>query len=182
MQSKSRQVVALCLSLALGLGLLLLVLNLANTARASEPQESPGQEGGPIIGLASNPLGCLAVGDDLGGNGSGVVNLTWSGQAERARLILSVSGTEAAHTIKVNGQPVASVPIHPYGQGCYDGESFYLDIPPEVLVQGDNPIEITNNANNGSDKPIGARNKKSAPLTSNAPIPNEMTTPSGNSM
>ena len=146
---KSRQVVALCLSLALGLGLSVLALNLASVARASEPEEGPEQETGPIIGLASNPLGCLAVGDDLGSNDSGVVNLTWPGQAERARLILSVSGTEAAHTIKVNGQPVASVPIHPYGQGCYDGESFYLDIPPEVLVQGDNLIEITNDALSG---------------------------------
>lgn len=141
-----RSNVALCLGLALGLGLLVSVLNLTSVAEASEPEDIPGQETGPIIGLASNPLGCLAVGNDLVGSASGVVNLTWSGRAERARLMLSVSGTEAAHTIKVNGQPVASAPIHPGGQACRNGEVFYLDIPPEILVRGDNLIEITNDA------------------------------------
>jgi pimeloyl-ACP methyl ester carboxylesterase len=61
-------------------------------------------------------------------------------------LLLSVSGAEAAHTIKVNGQPVASVPVHPEGQPCRDGESYYLSIPPDVLARGDNRVEITNDA------------------------------------
>src|SRR4030067_28763 len=61
-------------------------------------------------------------------------------------LVLSVSGAEAAHPIKVNGRRVASVPVHPDGQPCQGGESFYLDIPLDVLVQGDNQIEITNDA------------------------------------
>ena len=164
-------VAALWLSLTLGLGLSILSLALPGVASASRPGDVPGgvngwetdkriqsvvgasrpgdvpgQEEGPVIGLASDALGCLAVGDDLPGEASGVVHLTWPGQAERARLVLSVSGTEAAHPIKVNGQPVASVPVHPRGQPCRDGESFYLDIPPGVLVQGDNLIEITNDA------------------------------------
>jgi len=141
-----RSNIALCLSLALGLGLLVSVLSLTNTAEASEPEGVSAQETGPIIGLASNPLECLTAGNNPPGQASGVVNLTWSGQAERARLMLSVSGTEAAHTIKVNGQPVASAPIYPGGQACRNGEVFYLDIPPEILVQGDNRIEITNDA------------------------------------
>jgi hypothetical protein len=141
-----RSNVALCLGLALGLGLLVSVLSLTNIAEASEPEGVPAQETGPIIGLASNPLECLAAGNNPPRQASGVVSLTWSGQAERARLMLSVSGTEAAHTIKVNGQPVASAPIHPDGQACRNGEVFYLDIPPEILVRGDNLIEITNDA------------------------------------
>lgn len=139
-QSKSRQIAALCLSL----GLLILGLYLSGVTWASGPEDSSGQENGAVIGLASNALECLAVGNDLSGKASGVVKLSWPGQAERARLILSISGAEAAHTIRVNGQPVASTPIHPYGQPCRNGESFYLDVSPEVLVQGDNLVEITN--------------------------------------
>lgn len=145
-QNKSRQIAALCLSLTLGLGLLILSLHLPGIAKASGPEDGSGQENGAVIGLASNASECLAVGNDLPGKASGVVKLTWPGQVERARLILSVSGAEAAHTIKLNGQPVASVPIYPDGQPCRNGESFYLDISPEVLVQGDNLIEITNDA------------------------------------
>ncbi len=145
-KTRGRQIAALCLSLILGLSLLILSLSLPRIVGASGPEEGSIQGNGPVIGLASNALECLAVGNDLPGKASGIVNLTWPGRAERARLILSVSGSEAAHTIKVNGQPVASVPIYPGGQPCRDGESFYLDIPPEVLVQGNNLIEITNDA------------------------------------
>ncbi len=143
---KSRPIAALCLSLTLGLGLAILSLSLPRIAGASRPEDGSGQENGTAVGLASNALACLAIGNDLPGKASGTVRLTWPGQAERARLILRVSGTEAAHTIKVNGQPVASVPIHPGGQPCRNGESFYLEIPPEVLMQGDNLIEMTNDA------------------------------------
>jgi len=140
------QIAALCFSLALGLGLLILSLRLPGIAKASGPEEGSDQENGPVIGLASNALECLAVGNDLPYDTLGVVRLTWQGQAERARLILSVSGAEAPHTIKLNGQPVAQAPIYPDGQPCRNGESFYLDVPPDVLVQGDNLIEITNDA------------------------------------
>ncbi|HID06512.1 MAG TPA: hypothetical protein EYP10_05120, partial [Armatimonadetes bacterium] len=146
-KTKGRQIAALCLSLTLGLGLLILSLSLPRIVGASGPEEGSIQGNGPVIGLASNALECLAVGNDQQCPASGVVRLTWpAGQAERARLILTVSGTEAAHTIKVNGQPLASVPIHPDGQPSGSGETFYLDIPPEALVQGNNLIEITNDA------------------------------------
>ena len=143
---KVSRIAAFCLSFMLGLVFLFLTLSLPGMSNASEPGNDTGQEFEFVAGLASNALECLAVGDELAGKAVGIVSLTWPGQAERARLILSVSGTEAAHTIKVNGQPVASVPIHPEGQPCRDGETFYLTIPPEVLVQGDNVIEITNDA------------------------------------
>ena len=143
---KSRQTATLCLGLALGLGLLILGLHLPDIARASGPEDGSGQENGAVIGLASNALECLAVGNDLPGKASGVVKLTWRGQAERARLVLSVAGTEASHTIKVNGQPVALAPVQPGGQPCSTEEYFYLDISPKVLVQGDNLIEITDGA------------------------------------
>jgi len=143
---KGCRIALFCLSLTLGLGLLILSLSLPCIVGASGPEEGSIQGNGPVIGLASNALECLAVGNDQQCPASGVVRLTWPGQAERARLILTVSGVEAAHTIKVNGQPVASAPIYPNGQPSGSGETFYLDIPPEALVQGNNLIEITNDA------------------------------------
>ncbi|MDH7473673.1 MAG: prolyl oligopeptidase family serine peptidase [Anaerolineae bacterium] len=113
---------------------------------AAGPPNKPDQDSQIATGLASNALECLSVGNNSSGEAAGIVSLTWPGQAEQSRLILTVSGAEAAHTIKVNGQPVASVPIHPEGQPCRDGETFYIAIPPDVLVQGDNVIEITNDA------------------------------------
>jgi hypothetical protein len=137
---------AICLSLSLGLGLLALTLSLPGLAGASGPEDGSGQENGAVIGLASNALECLAVGDDLPGRASGVVRLTWQGQVERARLVLSVAGAEAGHAIKVNGQLAARVPVFPGGQPCSAEEYVYLDVSPEILVQGDNLIEITGDA------------------------------------
>ncbi|MCK6629314.1 MAG: prolyl oligopeptidase family serine peptidase [Anaerolineae bacterium] len=121
-------------------------MNLPTLAQASGPAQPPGNS---IVGVASNALECLAVGPNTPAPASGVVNLTWQGEAESARLIVQVAGAEAAHTIKINGQAVAQVPVHPGGQLCSDGEdteSFYLDVPLDVLVQGDNSIEITHDA------------------------------------
>lgn len=145
-RKRSGQETALCLSVVLGLSLLILSLFLVDTAGASGPEDEPGPEDVPVIGLASDALECLAVGAGPVREASGIVHLSWPGQAERARLILDVSGSEAPHTVRVNGKPVASVPVYPQGQPCGDGETFYLDVPPEILVQGDNRIEITNDA------------------------------------
>jgi pimeloyl-ACP methyl ester carboxylesterase len=145
----SHQITALCISVILGLGISMLSLSLAGVAFGSD--NGSHRKGGPIIGLASNPVTCLAVGRGLPDtvSASGVVRLNWSGRVERARLSLRVSGAEAAHTIKVNGQTAASVPVYPDGQLCRYGEPFYLDISPEVLEQGDNVIEITNDGRAG---------------------------------
>jgi esterase/lipase len=135
---------ALCIGVVLVVGLLVLIPNLG-AVDAAEAQGGTGPESGQI-GLASNALECLAVGNDVPGKASGTVRLAWQGRIEQARLILGVSGAGAAHTIKVNGRSVAQAPIHPGGQPCGGDEFFYLEIPPEVLVQGANQIEITNDA------------------------------------
>lgn len=140
------RIIPFCLSIGLGVAMLLLSLTLSLTLPGATDASGPGGKGEVVAGLASDALECLAVGGNLGAADGGVVHLNWSGQAERARLILSVSGAEASHTIRVNGQPVASSPIHPQGQPCRDGEVFYIAIPPQVLVQGENLIEITNDA------------------------------------
>jgi len=144
-----RQIAILCSTLALSLGLLILSLNLPRIATASGPEDGSGSENGAVIGLASNAATCLAVGNDHPAQAVDVVRLTWQGQVERARLVLSVAGAEAAHTIKVNGQPAALAPVQPGGQPCSAEEYFYLDVSPEVLVQGDNLIEITDEARPG---------------------------------
>jgi hypothetical protein len=86
-----RRAAAFSLGLALGLGLLALTLNLVGVARASEPKDDPDQTPNAVIGLASNALPCLVAGDDLTGQASGTVRLSWRGQIERARLVLSAA-------------------------------------------------------------------------------------------
>jgi hypothetical protein len=123
------------------------------------PVSSWAQVSKPISGSVSNALPCLAAGVGAPAPASGVVRLSWGGHStsggqstsggpiERARLVLTVSGTEAAHTILVNGHPVAETPIYPGGVPCGmppdGGEAFYLDIPPEIVVNGENHIQIT---------------------------------------
>lgn len=115
-------------------------------AQAAGPDNEPAAG---VIGVASDALRCLAVGPGAPAPAAGTVNLTWQGQAQSARLIVQVAGSEAGHTIKVNGQPVAQVPLHPEGRPCSageDSEAYYLDVPVDVLVQGDNTVEITHDA------------------------------------
>jgi dienelactone hydrolase len=143
---RQRLVVNFCFGLTLSLGLLGFSLSQPDVATASGSKDDPDQRDTSIIGLASDALPCLAIGDHLQANVSGVVRLIWQGQAEGARLVLSVAGTRVAHTIKVNGQPAALAPVRPEGQPCSADEYFYLDISPELLVRGDNLIEITDDA------------------------------------
>jgi hypothetical protein len=117
-----------------------------DTVYASRPDRNIAQANGQVIGLASNPLECLVLDEDSLTSASGTVHLTWQGEVERARLIITVAGAEAAHTIKINGQPAAQTPVQPAGNLCGEGESFFIPIPPDVVVQGDNQIEITNDA------------------------------------
>lgn len=134
--------IAICLSLSF------LWSNLAAQIHASAPQKPLGVEHG-VVGIASNALDCLAVGDNVPVASRGVVNLNWQGQAVGARLILAVTGSEAEHTIKVNDQAVAQVPVQPTGRACSHGEdsvTFYLDVPLDLIKQGENSIEITNDA------------------------------------
>lgn len=143
-----RSIVILGVSLSLSLGLLTIMMNAVS---ASISERASVQEKQQIIGLTSSATGCLSIGDPphLPGHGTGVVRLTWQGQIERAQLLLSVAGASAAHTIRVNGQAVALAPVYPGGQPCGDEAYFRLDVPPEVVVQGENLIEITNDALQG---------------------------------
>jgi pimeloyl-ACP methyl ester carboxylesterase len=116
-----------------------------------DPTFDPDQARPAATGVVSNALACLGAGKGATAPASGTVRLVWGRQSlSGARLVLTVSGSQAAHTIRVNGQPVARAPIHPGGQPCGTppdgGEAFYLDIPPEVVVNGENQIEITSDA------------------------------------
>jgi dienelactone hydrolase len=133
----------LLIGVALGASLLAIGPCPVRGVSAQAPEDSSVPGDGEVIGVASDALDCLAIGRGVLGEASGIARVTWQGQVERARLIVRVSGAEAAHTIRVNGRPAARVPVHPDGQTCGDGEIFYLDIPSEVVVQGDNVIEIT---------------------------------------
>jgi pimeloyl-ACP methyl ester carboxylesterase len=77
----------------------------------------------------------------------GVVRLHWLGEAQGARLWLTVAGSEAEHTIRVNGQPIGRAPIFRGVAACgAEGLSTSLEVPTGLLVQGDNLIEITSDA------------------------------------
>src|SRR5512134_2032647 len=97
--------VAICASI------LLLSLGIPRLVDASRPADRLQQQNDEIIGIASDALTCLAASDNPLVPRVGEVKLNWEGQAEQAHLIVTVSGAEAAHTIKINGQPVAQTPI-----------------------------------------------------------------------
>jgi dienelactone hydrolase len=123
---------------------------------AAGPEENDGQQAREsVVGVISKAVDCLSVlgdrsfGNDLAGNdlaadavcpSSGIITINWQGELERARLVLKLAGTEAAHPIYVNGKQAALAPIRPDSTSY---EVFYLTIPPEIVVQGDNLIEIT---------------------------------------
>lgn len=159
-QGAFRIVEALCIGVALVVIFLVWGPGWLGSVSAWEPEERlvqeggetpafPGREANGVIGVASNALDCLAAGGDLPAPASGTVRLTWRGRPERARLVVDVAGSEAPHSIKVNGRVAASVPVRPDGAPCSDEGSFYLDISPDFLIQGDNLIEITADALDG---------------------------------
>jgi dienelactone hydrolase len=97
-----------------------------------------------LAGVASDSIGCLQVPAGRERTASGRVTLRWQGQADRARLAITVAGSEAAHTIRLNGQKVATAPIFPYGTPCGEGRAFVLDVPIELVKQGSNEVTISN--------------------------------------
>lgn len=104
--------------------------------------------GGPedtrqVKGILSDMLACLAIDRQSQSQASGRVNLHWQGEARQARLVLSIAGPEAPHLVKVNGRPVGQVPVYAGGEPCGEEETIYLDVPIDVVVQGENLIEIT---------------------------------------
>jgi pimeloyl-ACP methyl ester carboxylesterase len=78
---------------------------------------------------------------------SNTVKLAWTGQIEEAYLVLSVAGSEAGHSVYINGQLVGQTPIQPNGQPC---DTYFLgEIPisADILINGENVITLTNDAN-----------------------------------
>ncbi|MGD9101812.1 MAG: prolyl oligopeptidase family serine peptidase, partial [Anaerolineae bacterium] len=70
-----------------------------------------------------------------------------------AFLTLTAAGSQGGHSIYVNGRRVANAPNRPGGQSCRVGTPAYapfptdsLPIPAQVLVQGENLITLTNDA------------------------------------
>ena len=140
-------------------GLVMLVsLAMPHLVRADGPDPKGG------MGLASEPIACLSTG------ATGTVNLTWQGQPDRARLIMTVSGSEGGHIINVNGQPVARAPVYPDGQPCGEGETYHFDISPDILVQGENLVEVTGDSLSGNSwTATNIRLEVIGPITRNAP-------------
>lgn len=101
----------------------------------------------PLPFVLSEALECLEVKPGQEQPAGGVVRLRWQGQAKSARLWLTVAGSEAGHTIRVNGQPIGRAPIFRSAQGCSaEGLSTSLEVPVGLLVQGENRIEISSDA------------------------------------
>jgi hypothetical protein len=125
-------------------GFALLLLNAQRHVEASTARAEAAE-----IGIVSDALACLAIHTDQPVAQRGSVNLRWQGTPRQARLILTIAGAEAAHPIKINGQPVATAPVFSDGEVCGEGEVFYLDIPPSMIRQGANEIELTADAQAG---------------------------------
>lgn len=119
-----------------------LLLGWVGSAGATPVEPPP-----PVPFVLSEALQCLEVKPAGEQPARGVIRLRWQGEAKGAQLWLTVAGSEAGHTIRVNGQPVGRVPIFPGAEGCAaEGLSISLDVPVSVLVQGNNRIEISNDA------------------------------------
>jgi len=130
-------------SLVIGLSAAGLLLGGVSRAGATAVVEPPP----PLPFVLSDAVECLEVKPGQRQPAGGVVRLHWLGEAQGARLWLTVAGTEAEHTIRVNGQAIGRAPIFRGVAACgAEGLSTSLEVPTGLLVQGDNLIEITSDA------------------------------------
>ena len=122
----------------LTLFIVMISLPLAAHVKAQEPVETvvTSLTEATCIGVGANNPALLSADS---------VWIAWQGDITEARMIVRVTGTDASHTITLNGQPVAKVPTYPAGEAC-GGQEFALEIPVEAVSQGENLIEITNDA------------------------------------
>jgi pimeloyl-ACP methyl ester carboxylesterase len=109
----------------------------------------PAQQEGRRVGLVSTKVECLAVNAGIQNNVSSTVKLVWTGQIEEAYLVLSAAGSEAGHSFYINGQLVGQTPVQPDGQPCDPNFEREISIPADLLVNGENIITLTNDANPG---------------------------------
>jgi pimeloyl-ACP methyl ester carboxylesterase len=107
----------------------------------------PQQVGGRRVALTSTEVECVVVKAGMSDSPAGAVKLAWQGQIEEAFLVASVAGSTGGHGIYVNGRLVGAAPVQPNGQLCDPGFEQAIPIPADLLVQGENIITLTNNAN-----------------------------------
>ena len=132
--------------LAIGLALVT-VITLRNLASATGPEDSPEQDGGRRAGLTSTTVKCLAVQAGTPDSASATVRLEWAGQVDEAFLVLAAAGSQGGHSVYVNGRRVGSAPVQPGGRPCQAESPVGIPIPTEVLINGQNVITLTNDAN-----------------------------------
>lgn len=140
--------------LAIGLALVMTLALSIPVSAAGQPEDDPDQDGGRRVGLVSTQVRCLAVPGGVPDTASATVRLQWEGQIEEAFLVLVAAGSQGRHSIYVNGQRVGSAPIRPGNSLCQTesaaqvlGLTDMIPIPIEALVQGENLITLTNDAN-----------------------------------
>jgi poly(3-hydroxybutyrate) depolymerase len=133
--------------LAIGLALVIALTLWNQVAATGPPEDDPDQDDGRRVGLVSTEAKCLAVQSGIPDSASATVRLQWEGQIEEAFLVLSAAGSEGGHSIYVNGRFVGRAPVRPDGQPCEVSSPAEIPIPPEVLVEGENVIVLTNDAN-----------------------------------
>jgi len=135
---------------AIGLALVVTLASWSPVSAARPPEDGPNPDGDPDgdrwVGLTSTAVECLIVKAGMPDSATATARLEWEGQVEEALLVLSAAGSQRGHSIYVNGRRVGSAPVRPGGQPCQAGPSVNIPIPAEVVVQGENRITLTNDA------------------------------------
>ncbi len=132
--------------LATGLGLLMVLALWNLVSAAGPPGDGPGPKDGRQVALVSTAAECLVVEAGKPNHVSTTLQLVWKGQIDKAFLVLSVAGSEGEHSIYINGQRVANVPVQPEGEPCQATIPARIPVPASALVRGQNRITITNDA------------------------------------
>ena len=139
---------------AIGLALVMALTLWHRVAAAGSAEDNRQPDVGRQVGLTSTAVECLVVNAGTLDSASATVRLEWEGQVEEAFLVLAAAGSQGGHSIYVNGRRVGSAPVRPGGQPCQAGSSAFplmstdsIPIPAEVLVNGENEIRLTNDAN-----------------------------------
>jgi pimeloyl-ACP methyl ester carboxylesterase len=96
-------------------------------------------------GILSSALPCLATHSATAGP-NGLIQFSWSGTAQAARLVFNAAGTHAAQPVALNGQVVGRAPAGAEGTPCGLGQAVYIDLNPAVLKQGLNQVSISDAA------------------------------------
>ena len=108
--------------------------------------EGQAQPAEPVAGVISTPVECLSTVEGRSPNCApfGVMQLQWQGEVESARLVMRLVEGSEPRTVTVNGSTTMTVPaLVPQAWGEIEGEFIYLSIPPKVLLQGENRIELS---------------------------------------